>query len=1155
MMGREERVYLAFFECAPGRTVDTRTDQYDQLRRILAAVRETCRELEPRVVGDGILVAVPTADGALDLAVSLQETLSVNDSNVNSPHLLPRTVVDQGQRPRAEEDYLGQSVIALRELSGTLRAGELCISEATRRALHSPRIPMYRARRLAAGDSAAWIVDWSRRHELTPFPSALSAPAETRFVGRTAEMSRLVEAWQDSAGGARRIVFLTGEVGVGKSRLLTEFAHRVHASGSLVLAGRCDQEQVVPYQPFIEAIRELIRVSSANDLQRRLRNAASELSTLVPEIVERLPNFGSAITSVDLQRHRLFEAVASILADSDCGPAVVLCIDDLQYADSATISLLRYLATRPDTSHLFVISAYQKDDGASTPLSMELFDLRREPGVELLTLDGLGERDVMALVADWIGSRGSTAIARVLHRVTQGRPLFAEELLRHFADLGAFDRAGSWTRIFEEYDLPETMRELVSRRLAHLSPSALELLGVASVVGNTFEIQVLRSLIDLSEDTFYDSLAEACAAHIIEEQRVEPDHLSFAHGLMREVIYDDLPAFRRSAIHLAVARQLETSNRESSLIELAYHAFSAGGRADPARVIAYAHAAGDLASASLAYEEAARQYERVLKVLDAADGSNSSVRCELLLKLSEAHQRAGDMAAARDNARSALQLAKTLDAETHAQAALAVAGPYGVPGSSDDEVIRALDEGLDAFGPKDAPLKAKLMTRLGTELHPGKTWERSQSLLTAGVELATRLGDVEAILYCTNYQLHLGGPMVDRGSRADELLQLAQEHASSSNRAADAVLWAHNQRALAYLEKADVQAVRAELFAYEQSSSRLGVPFHSAFTTLWEATLALVEGRFQEAERLSQESAKLGQLAGLPDASVNHSAQHLAIKWELGIADEVLRTLETLVQALPDLPSLQCALASAYSDFDCRGNAKAVFEKLATGTTFDRLPRDATFLPSLALLSEACSYLDDRVRANVLYELLSPWPDRTAILGNAVLCYGPIARPLGLLATTRGDYAAATEHFESALEISSRMCARPSEARALRDYARMLVRRGTGSDHGHATELLAKANEIARELQMYRLQEQLTALRTLFSSFPSDRGDSLTRREREVLTHVCRGLPNKTIARQLGIAEKTISTHVSSILAKLGVADRTEAAVYAVRSGLADLAD
>lgn len=1124
-----------------------------------ASWRACCNS--PRTHGEGLLLILDNPEAALNCAVKLQQSIGRHNFGAPNQPLSARVAIHSGPQPRKEQDYLAQAVAYLRHLCEAADSRQIVISETVRQELRIPceyslrELPLPTRGRFGETEKA-WLIDWSSKQvSSVPLPMSLSVTEPVPFVGRKAELEQLTVHWNMVQGGERRVTLLVGDTGVGKSRLIAEFGRRAHAEGAVVLAGRCDTEGITPYQPFTEALTQFVAAADDQDLRARLRNAGAELTALVPELLDRFPDLaGATAGAADLERHRLFEAVATMLGGSEDERPVVLFLEDLHWADAPTLVLLRYLIRRPVRWPIFLVGTYRDNELGRSALPAPLIDLRRETGVEFLTLSGLAEEEVAAFLAEWLGPASSQALVRVLHKATQGRPLFLEEVVRHLADLGAFEVPGGWARLFDEYGVPESVREVVGRRLSLMSPRAQAMLRVASVIGTEFDITLLESVSELSRGELWGLLEEAIAGGVINEVGAKPGRCLFSHALVREVLYDSLPVFRRKAIHLATASFLEQYEADKSLPELAYHMFSARPLADASRTVAYGQAAGDQAMLRLAYEEAARQFDRALELLREASPTDEQARCELLLKLSDARQNAGDFPAAREAARAALPIARSAGADLLGRVALSFAGPYGKPGTSNDEVVEVLEEALKVFGHEETSLKAKLITRLGTELHPQTTWQRSQSLLQEGVEVARRVADADAILFCESYQLYLGAPMPDRLLRTEHFLRLATEHVAKGGRGAHAVLWGHNQRARAFLEVGDILAVKWELDAYANASTKLRVPFHSAFTTLWEAMLALMEGRFVHAEELIDRASYLCQLAGLPDAALNHSAQLLALQWERGLSDGVLRSLEALSSALPDLPSLSCALAAAYADFDRRNEARAQFIGLVARPSLSKLPRDANWLSNLAMLAETCAYLNDTRSAKVLYELLLPWSDRMAVVGNAVLCYGPIARPLGLIATTLRRFDEARDHFERALESASVMQARPSTARAKRDYASMLLARGDYGDQEHASHLIAEARRAASSLGMSRLCEQLELLEgnARRRPLPLARRGALTQRELEVLSLIARGLPNKKIAREIGVAEKTVRTHVSNILAKLDVHDRTQAAVYAVRNGLTD---
>lgn len=292
------------------------------------------------------------------------------------------------------------------------------------------------------------------------------------FAGRAPDLARLTEAWQRARAGRRQVVLVGGEAGIGKTRLATEAALAAGREGAVVLHGRCDEDTAVPYQPVAEALERYVAgATDPDDLRRHVGRDGGELARLVVGLAQRLPDLAPpAPTEAETDRNRLFRAVASFLAAVAASAPVVLVLDDLQWATAPTVLLLHHLVRALEGAAVLVIGTYRDDEaGANPALADELARLRREPGVERVALAGLDEAAVAALVREATGPDLSpaeeAALARRLHRETDGNPFYVGELLRHLAETGGMGE--------EDLGVPESVREVVGRRLVRLSDSGV----------------------------------------------------------------------------------------------------------------------------------------------------------------------------------------------------------------------------------------------------------------------------------------------------------------------------------------------------------------------------------------------------------------------------------------------------------------------------------------------------------------------------------------------------------------------------------------------------------------------------------------------------------------------------------------------------------
>jgi predicted ATPase len=521
-----------------------------------------------------------------------------------------------------------------------------------------------------------------------------------RFVGRERELERLSALIGQARFGHRQLVLLEGEPGIGKTRLAAQFAATCRDAGVTVLAGRCDAEAIVPYQPFIQALRPYLSMIPGPELRERLGVQADDLSRMLPEL-GRGP-YTAEYGGAREDRYRLFEAVCALLAEITTAAPVALILDDLHWADKPTLLMLRHLVRVEEDAPLLILGIY-RDTERGADLLDTLADLRREHFFETVRLSGLDEQEASELVAALSDRALHTDADRALWRETKGNPFFLEEMVRNMPAGPA-----------EITPIPEGVRTVIRRRLAHHSDDVGRVLAVAAVTGSEFSIELLErvsDLADLTEDLLYDALDEAVAAQLLIEDAERVGRFAFSHSLMRQTLYEDLTLARRGRLHLHVGEALESLAAEEGtfqLGELARHFLAAPPSRASEKAIRYAIEAGHDAMRMLAFEEAERLYQLALVAMERR-GGESGARLQLLLTLGDAQVKLGVSESARTTFTHALALAsETGDADAFALAVLGLgARGYMAGGDPDDELIALLEEAFEQLPPVDSPLRAR----------------------------------------------------------------------------------------------------------------------------------------------------------------------------------------------------------------------------------------------------------------------------------------------------------------------------------------------------------------------------------------------------------------------------------------------------------------
>jgi tetratricopeptide (TPR) repeat protein/predicted Ser/Thr protein kinase len=462
------------------------------------------------------------------------------------------------------------------------------------------------------------LTDSGRR----PAPMSIQRPPllertsrESAFVGREHERGRLAEAWSLAKAGTRHLCLIAGEPGIGKTRLALEFARQCADENATVLVGRCDEEALVPYQPFVEAIGWYARTAPDAAFKAAIpANGAGDLAAFAPEFLARLPNAPEPTPmNAAGQRYRLFESVSALLSALSSAAPVLLLIEDLHWADKPTLSLLRHVVRGSDPAALLLLGTYRDSEVvAGHPLGELLADFRREPAVTRVVLAGLEPAHVGTLIAGLSAGNVAPGLARQVVESTGGNPFFVSEMARHLNETGS----GS--------GLPEGIREVILRRVSRLSETCVRTLTLAAVVGREFDLDLLEGFADTPENDLLDAIDEARQAQLLDEAVGKPGRYSFHHALIRNALYDSMASTRRVRIHRRVAEALEKLSAqwaEPPLADLAYHFTQAASAAVADRAADYATRAADRMAAALAHEEAARFYDYALRALDSLPAS------------------------------------------------------------------------------------------------------------------------------------------------------------------------------------------------------------------------------------------------------------------------------------------------------------------------------------------------------------------------------------------------------------------------------------------------------------------------------------------------------------------------------------------------------
>jgi eukaryotic-like serine/threonine-protein kinase len=905
-----------------------------------------------------------------------------------------------------------------------------------------------------------------------------SEPARP-FVGRLRELGELSTVLVESSARRGGLIMVTGEPGIGKSRLMEEFASLLADQGWRVLTGRCWEHGGAPaYWPWIQVVRA----------------AGSEFEEYKPAPADTGGRSGTAgrppaPTSADPEsdRFRLFDGVAGFLMKVADDRRLLVVLDDLHAADAPSLLLLRFLAQTIAGERIVLLGAYREAEQRVHELA-ELFAELARVG-HRIPLRGLSRPEVGTYISRVAGRAPPEALVVRVHDVTAGNPFFVGEVVRVLlADASLAD--ASEPMVDPVLRLPEEVQALIRRRVAGLETETIANLRVAAVIGREFELRVLHRVSRLSVGRLADAMSAAVRAGILAEDVSVPGRYAFTHDLVRETLYQDMPAARRLALHRTIGLVLQAlfeDDLEPHLAELAHHFTQSAPLGDAALAVEFSIRAGDGAGGLLAYEDAARHYARALRLLPMLEHAGGERRCVLLLRLGDVLWRAGNDRQARRSFEEAAAIASRLGApEMLARAALGhVAGstPLGIgmilTGMFGGETthIQLLEQALAALPEGNSPLRAQVLARLAAALYRADQADRQAALCEQAVGMARRLDDPQALLVALHarHWATLGPDLLGvRLANAAELLDVAVAVGDE-----ETAFLAHHARLHCLLELCDVAGLDAELEAMAHFADRIRQPFYQWRTANMRAMRVMLDGRLDEAERLARGALDIGGLR--QSEYVTYLFEHallVAIRWMQGRLGELREAIEVHGERFSSIARWRNALAAV--ELADERAARAEVERHAR-SDFADLPGDGLWILHLCGLAEACVLLGEERRAARLYELLSPYADRNAV-SITTMPFGPVALRLGMVAAMLGRWEEAERHFQLAVQRCTRLGAPAITARVLYEHSRMLVARGEEADLASAVELLARAEGICRELDLPGVGDRVAALAASIST-------------------------------------------------------------------------
>jgi DNA-binding CsgD family transcriptional regulator len=981
-----------------------------------------------------------------------------------------------------------------------------------------------------------------------PLPGALRLSSAFPFVGRRPELDRLRALMPRGEAEGRRVVLVGGEAGSGKSRLVREFAGEAAGDGALVLCGVCDAVVRTPYGPFVEALDQLSRRIEPEELRTALGTGGGEVTRLLPDLALRVGELPPPVEAdPDTERHRLHTAVTGVLTGISRGRPVLLVLEDGHWADAPTLLLLRHLVRSAGDARILVLATF-RDTEADVPelLSEALADLRRSEDVVRLRLDGLSSDDVGEFVRRATGGELGPELhelALAIRALTEGNPFLVCELWRALIETNAVESVGGSFRVLRpaaELGSPESVREVVSQRLARLEARTSDLLELAATAGSEFELDLIRRAAGLDEPELLASLEEAVRSGMIEDVPSPGLSYRFTHELVRRALYDRLSSVRRAELHLRIGEALEAGEAVGprTLADLAHHFGASASFDSSGRGVEYNVRAARAAVGALAFDEAAARLRTALE-LGIDDPAR---RAEILVELGDASHRAGSALDALNAYGAAAEIARELeDPQLLGHAAIGYENACWRPGIADRGAVELLAEAADAVGDEDSVLRVGILAGLARALDFQGEHGRALTVRTETLAMARRINDRRglATALMRSYWSLGASPLEEILDMLTEARDLGIELGDTEIRA-EAMAW----RVPAFVALGDLESARHETASLLETAEQTAQPFMLHVAEHYGSAIALCDGDLEQAEARARRSHEWSRLLTGRDPSGVYGIQMFSLRREQGRLAELAPVIRILAgdpgRTGPWQPGLAALLAELGMETEAR---RALTQVVNEG--LDPF-RESLWLASLTYLTDASAALHDEATAALVYKELEPFATTNVMIGHLVSCYGAADRYLGMLAATLGDHERAEEHFERALELNRRMDAPTWIAHTAYEYGRLQLAR-----RRPAEALLREAAALAEQIGMQSLLGKIGALGAPLATAAAP--DGLSAREVQILGLVARGLSNREIGEELTISEHTAANHVRSILRKTGCANRTQAASYAHRRGLVHL--
>lgn len=952
-----------------------------------------------------------------------------------------------------------------------------------------------------------------------PLPAELMARRRGPLVGRNAELAAFEKAWERVESGSRQAVFIGGEPGAGKTRLAAEVAGKLADHDVAVLVGRSTADEDVPYAPFAEALDRLLSAAPLGSLADALDEAGPQLRRLSTRVDQHLTDAEPA-ADVGSPRQALFDALTGFLRRLAVDRPMALILDDLHWAQLPTLAMLEHLLIACADVRLLVVSTFRTTEpDRSDELATRLAELHRFDGVRRLDLAGLDTEAIAEFVrrTQQLNPASARTAAALLRDKTGGNPFFLTELVNDLETRGGITTLGAHPTV------PASIGDAISRRLSGLGRSVRGVIEQAAVLGEKFDLPALIAASETDLPATLAAVDSAEAVGLIRPVRDSDGEFSFVHALTRESVLTGMAASRQRIMHARAAEALEGRADPSTVPRLANHYLRAHVLGYHQQALLYAHQAARMAEQSLAYEDAARWFERAASLPELSRPD----RARLDLDAAANHVRAGDFARSRS-------IYERLSAMDDPLIRLAAAVGYEEAnwrrGQSDSTAADLLASALESCGLTTDDLRyVQALGSFGRALAFAGEAARAREVGNNAIDSARASGDPAVLMHTLKASLWHG--------LTPELCEIQAERSAEVSRMALArrnyeVLGAssHFRAMVSYLagRPEDLAASTADM---RRAGKAIGQPVYGFVGACVEQALAYLRGDFAGAERWADIALRTGDLFDAEDTKGSNGVQMFMIQRETG---DLKRFAEFIDGGETFAGRWVPGLLALYTELGCEAGMTRALNHLLNRKIADRT-EDAQWPMELVFMVEAALQLSNREALHALQPYVSRYAGKNLVAGQFVALFGSADRYLARIKALDGDADAAERHFAAALEMDRRMGSVVHVSETLAQQALFAASRGRTEE---ARRLADEARAIAVQIGQNRVVAAVDSVLTVGR-------DGLTEREVEVLRLLAEGLSNRAIGERLFISTNTAANHVRSILIKTGAANRTQAAMYA----------